>query len=85
MTMRAISQTKSISHLKKGEAATITGYVSNEVPLKVYEMGLLPGVVFTVKQQLPFNGPICISIEGNPNFVALRKAEADLILIESLS
>ena len=83
--MRTIPQNKSISYLKKGEMATIVGYVSSEVPLKVYEIGLLPGVVFTVKQQLPFNGPICIRIEGNPNFVALRKAEADLILIESLS
>lgn len=65
--------------------ATIVGYVSGEIPLKIYEMGLLPGVSFTMKQRLPFNGPICLHIKGNPNSVALRKAEADLILIESLS
>ncbi len=85
MIMRTISQDKTITHLKKGETATITGYLSNDVPLKVYEMGLLPGVVFTMKQQLPFNGPICIHIKDNPNAIALRKSEADLILIESLS
>jgi len=82
--MRTISQDKSISYLRKGETATITGYVSGEIPLKIYEMGLLPGVIFTMKQQLPFNGPICIHIQDNPNSVALRKAEADLILVESL-
>ncbi|SFB94173.1 ferrous iron transport protein A [Parapedobacter composti] len=74
----------SICFLRKGESAVITGYRSHEVPIKVYEMGLLPGVVLTMKQRLPFNGPICIYIKDNPNAIALRTAEADLILIESL-
>lgn len=83
--MRTLPQHTSVSLLRKGETATIVGYASGEIPLKIYEMGLLPGVVFTLKQRLPFNGPICLHIEGNPNGIALRKAEADLILIESLS
>jgi len=82
--MRTISRHTSISRLRKGETATIVGYVPGEIPLKIYEMGLLPGVAFTMKQRLPFNGPICLRIKGNPNSVALRKAEADLLLIESL-
>jgi len=77
-------QHKSISYLKKGETATIVGYRSHEVPIKVYEMGLLPGVVLTMKQRLPFKGPVCVHIDGNPNAIALRQTEADLILIESL-
>lgn len=76
---------KSIRFLKKGETATIIGYRSNDVPIKAYEMGLLPGVVLTMKYRLPFNGPVCIRIKDNPNAIALRQAEADLILIESLS
>ncbi len=79
-----MAQHKSIIQLKKGESATIIGYRSDDVPIKIYEMGLLPGVVFTMKQQLPFNGPVCILIQHNPNAIALRKAEADLILIEPL-
>lgn len=75
-------QHKSISYLKKGEAATIVGYQSDEVPIKIYEMGLLPGVVLTMQQQLPFNGPICLRVQDNPNAIALRKSEADLILVE---
>ena len=78
-------QHKSIIHLKKGESATIIGYSAGDIPIKVYEMGLLPGVVLTMKQQLPFNGPVCILLQNNPNAIALRKSEADLILIESLS
>ncbi|WP_262248660.1 FeoA family protein [Parapedobacter soli] len=83
--MRTTIQNKSISHLRKGETATIVGYAPGEVPLKIYEMGLLPGVVFSLKQRLPLNGPICLQIKGNPNGVALRRAEADFILIEPLS
>ncbi len=83
--MHTIVHDKTISRLRKGETATIVGYVSGEIPLKIYEMGLLPGVIFTLKQRLPLSGPICLHIKGNPNGVALRRSEADLILIEPLS
>ncbi|MFB2120350.1 ferrous iron transport protein A [Parapedobacter sp. 2B3] len=83
--MHAIAQHKTISQLRKGETATIVGYASGEIPLKIYEMGLLPGVVFTMKQRLPLSGPVCLHIKGNPNGVALRRTEADLILIEPLA
>ena len=79
-----MSQHKSINHLQNGQTATIIGYGSGEIPIKLYEMGLLPGVRLTKKQQLPFNGPVYLHIEGNPNAIALRSAEADLVLIESI-
>lgn len=78
-------QSKCINHLENGETATIVGYRPGDVPIKIYEMGLLPGVVLTKRQQLPFNGPVYLSIQDNPNAIALRKSEADLILIESLA
>ena len=80
-----MSEHKCINHLQNGEAATIVGYLAEEIPIKIYEMGLLPGVVLTKRQQLPFNGPVYLSILDNPNAIALRKSEADLILIESLA
>lgn len=83
--MQTIVENRTISQLRKGEKATIVGYVPSEIPLKIYEMGLLPGVTFTMKQRLPLRGPVCLHISGNPNGVALRRAEADLILIEPLS
>ncbi|MEC3879265.1 FeoA family protein [Parapedobacter sp. 10938] len=83
--MHTIVHDKTISHLRKGEKATIIGYVEGEIPLKIYEMGLLPGVTFTMKQRLPLSGPVCLHINGNPNGIALRRTEAALILIEPLS
>jgi len=77
-------QHKSINQLQNGETATIVGYGSDEIPIKLYEMGLLPGVTLTKKQQLPFKGPVYLRIEGNPNAIALRRSEADLVLIESI-
>lgn len=79
-----MSQHKCINHLQNGESATIVGYSPAEIPIKIYEMGLLPGVILTKKQQLPFNGPVYLNIQDNPNAIALRKSEAELILIESL-
>lgn len=84
MSRYTLTREKSISQLRKGETATIIGYMEGEIPLKIYEMGLLPGVILTVKQRLPLNGPVCLQLNGNPNGVALRKVEADLILTESL-
>lgn len=76
-------QHKSVANLKEGETATITGYSSTNVPIKLYEIGLLPGVVLTMKRKLPFNGPVCVYIKGNPNTIALRQSEAAIVLIES--
>lgn len=78
-----MSQHKSINQLQNGESAKIVGYLSDEMPIKIYEMGLLPGVVLTKKQQLPFNGPVYLRVQDNPSAIALRKSEAALILIES--
>lgn len=80
-----MSNHPSISLLAKGKKAVIVGYRSSDIPIKIYEMGLLPGVELTMKQRLPFNGPICVQVNGNPNAVALRKAEAELILIDPVS
>src|SRR5690606_3092188 len=78
-------QQSSICSLKKGDTATIVGYRTTDIPIKVYEMGLVPGVTLTLKQRLPFQGPVGVQVNGNPNGIALRRTEADLILIESLS
>jgi len=78
-----MSQHRSIASLSPGDTGTIAGYRSNDIPIKVYEMGLLPGEVFTLTHRLPFNGPVCIRVKNNPNSIALRATEADLILIES--
>lgn len=75
---------KTIAHLKIGQLATITGYTSEEIPMKLYELGLLPGSEIILKKRLPFGGPLCIQITENHNLIALRKTEANSLLIESV-
>lgn len=77
-----MTQQPSIASLRAGETGTITGYRTTDIPIKIYEMGLLPGQVLTLTQRLPFNGPVCVRVKNNPNAIALRAAEASLILIE---
>lgn len=73
---------KTLKDLKVGDLATISGFASEEIPAKFYEMGFVPGTELQIKQKAPFGGPICISIMSNKSLLALRKAEASQILIE---
>ena len=73
---------KTLKDLKVGDLATISGFASEDVPAKLYEMGFTPGTELQVKHKAPFGGPICISIMSNKSLLALRKAEASQILIE---
>lgn len=73
---------KTIAHLKIDESATIKGYTSEEIPVKLYELGLLPGSKIILKKRLPFGGPVCIQMTENQNLIALRKSEAKSIIIE---
>lgn len=75
---------RTITHLRIDESARITGYTSEEIPVKLYELGILPGSVIILRKRLPFGGPLCIQLSENRNLVALRKTEANSILIESI-
>lgn len=70
-----------LKDLKKGEVAVIKGFINDDIPSKFYEMGFLPGTELEVKQKAPFGGPICISLINNKSIMALRRQEADQILI----
>jgi len=68
--------------LKIGQSGRISGFASEEVPVKLYELGLIPGSFVTLRKKLPFGGPVCIQILETHNLIALRKSEARSILIE---
>ncbi len=74
--------TKTLKDLKVGDLAIISGYVTDDVPAKLYEMGIVPGTELQIKNKAPFGGPICISITSNKSLLALRRTEAKQILIE---
>lgn len=69
-----------LTDLKKGEKAKIVDVSSNKIPIKLLEMGCLPGNDIRLIQQAPFKGPIYIEINGS--YVAIRKETAKLIEIE---
>ncbi len=69
-----------IADLKKGERGIITDISSNAIPLKLIEMGCLPGNIVKLIQVAPFADPIYLDINGC--HLAIRKETAALILIE---
>lgn len=68
--------------LKKGEKAIIKDFDVDAVPLKLLEMGCLPGNVVELLQIAPFGDPLYLNINGS--YVAIRvetakEIEVDLI------
>ncbi|WP_185850285.1 FeoA family protein [Blattabacterium cuenoti] len=71
-----------LSNLKKGEKGIIKGYRNEEFPIKLLELGILPGVKFEVLFFSIFHDPLCISYDKS--CLALRKEEAENIIIEPI-
>ncbi|KGO87009.1 iron transporter [Flavobacterium rivuli WB 3.3-2 = DSM 21788] len=68
--------------LKKGQKAIITDFNVDAIPLKLLEMGCLPGNQVQLLQTAPMGDPIYINV--NDSHVAIRKetaAEIDVIII----
>lgn len=72
----------SIADLKKGERGVITDSSSKDIPLKLLEMGCLPGNQVKLLQLAPFSDPMYLDI--NDSFLAIRKETAALILIDKI-
>ena len=72
-----------IADLKKGESAVITDSSSNDIPLKLLEMGCLPGNEVKLLQLAPFSDPMYLNV--NDIFLAIRKETASLIVIEKIN
>ncbi|MEC3906429.1 FeoA family protein [Tamlana sp. 2201CG12-4] len=69
-----------LAHLKRGESAIITDVSSVHIPLKLLEMGCLPGNAVELVQVAPFQDPMYLNINGS--HLAIRKETASHILIE---
>jgi ferrous iron transport protein A len=72
---------KTIAHLAKGEKAIIIDVATDQVPLKLLEMGCLPGNEVQLLQLAPFADPMYINVNGS--FLAIRKETALHIIIET--
>ena len=71
-----------IADLKKGEKGIITDSSSEDIPLKLLEMGCLPGNEVHLLQLAPFSDPMYLNV--NDSFLAITKETASLIVIEKI-
>ena len=70
-----------LAELKRGQNAIITEVSSKKIPLKLLEMGCLPGNSVELVQVAPFSDPMYLNINGT--HLAIRKETAIHILIET--
>ncbi len=73
---------KKLSEIKIGKTVIIHSFESDEIFLKLMEMGCVPGEKITVEQVAPFKDPISISVAGYQ--LSLRLNEADHIIVEEV-
>lgn len=71
---------KTIASLKRGELAIIKSFKETDVPLKLLEMGCLPGNIVTMMQSAPFQDPIYLNINGT--YLAIRRETASKINVD---
>ena len=69
-----------IAALDIGQKAVIKGFSVQEIPLKLLEMGCLPGNEVEIVHQAPFRDPLYINLNGS--HLAIRKETAEKIEIE---
>ena len=72
-----------IKSLKIGQKAIIKDFDINVVPLKLLEMGCLPGNIVELLQIAPFGDPLFLDINGSHLAIRLETAveiEVEIIL-----
>ncbi len=72
-----------IAHLKKGDKAIITHFDVEAIPLKLLEMGCLPGNQVKLLQIAPFGDPLYLDINGSHLAIRIETArEIEVEIIE---
>jgi ferrous iron transport protein A len=69
-----------VAHLIRGQRGIIKEFAVDNVPLKLLEMGCLPGNEVELVQTAPFRDPMYLNINGS--HLAIRKETALLIEID---
>lgn len=69
-----------LSDLKPGQYGVIKEFISNEIFLKLMEMGCVPGEKILMEQIAPLGDPVSINVAGY--HLSLRLNEAEQIIIE---
>ena len=69
-----------LAQLNKGEKGVIEDINTDMVPLKLIEMGCLPGNQIELLQLAPFKDPLFLNVNGAQ--VAIRKETAEHIQVK---
>ncbi|GIR50932.1 MAG: iron transporter [Flavobacteriaceae bacterium] len=72
-----------LAQLKKGEKAVVEDLNTDLLPLKLIEMGCLPGNTIELLQLAPFEDPLFLKVNGAQ--VAIRKETAKHIQVKIVS
>jgi len=75
--------TLTLAQLQRGQKAIIKDFNVDEIPLKLLEMGCLPGNEVELLQTAPFGDPLYITV--NDSHVAIRLETAKEIGIEIIN
>jgi len=73
---------KRLSDIRPGKTVRVFSFESNELFLKLMEMGCVPGEHIRVEQVAPLGDPISISVAGYN--LSLRLNEAHNIFVEEI-
>jgi len=74
---------KRLSEIKAGKSVIIKSFSTDEIFIKLMEMGCVPGEIVVVDQIAPLGDPISIFVAGY--HLSLRINEAENIMVEELS
>ena len=71
-----------LNDLKRGEKAIILDIVTDFIPLKLIEMGCLPGNTIKLLQLAPFKDPMYLDVNGSR--LATRRETAHHIIVKKI-
>ena len=74
---------RTLADLKRGERGIIKEFSEENIPLKLLEMGCLPGNEVEMLQMAPFRDPMFLN--NNGSHLAIRREIALLIEIDLIS
>ena len=72
--------TTTVAHLKRGQKGIIKEFADGILPIKLLELGCLPGNEIELVQVAPLKDPIYINVNGT--HIAIRRSMAALIELE---
>ncbi|MEA1786402.1 FeoA family protein [Arenibacter sp. GZD96] len=69
-----------VADLKRGQKGIIKEFIEDILPIKLLELGCLPGNEIELVQVAPLRDPIYINVNGS--HIAIRRSVAQLIELE---